>query len=679
MGKSRSFAFNLVQAIFGFFLLSAQLAAANAQLAVTTYHYDTLRTGWNSQETALTAANFPSQFGIIATATLDDQVDAQPLIVPGVTIAGTTQDVAYVVTESNSVYAIDASSGAILLQTNLGPPVPAPLGCNNNGPNVGITSTPVIDLAANVLYVMAYVNGSSPSYQLHALDLTTLNDTVNPPDGVSVTATHTLADGSSYTFNPAVQRQRPALLEQNGIVYAAFGSFCDLSANLSRGWILGWDASVPGALTPLLANQLNNTQTDDPGVSPPFFLDSVWMSGYGIAGNGSDLFFTTGNSDCNFYINPSQCPGQSSFDGQTNIQESVVRLGLPGPGQPGVGTVSTFTPSNVFDLDRWDVDLGSGGVMLFPTGDTTYPYLAAAAGKDGNLFLLNPDSLGTALDTQPSDPCWCGPSFFVGSDGINRIVTSHGQGADGANKGTIRVYQVQLSPSPHFSLEGSATIDSGQDGGFFTAVSSDGTTAGSAIIWAVSRPTGEVPDSTSLNLYAFSAMPNPDGSLTQLFSGVAGAWPNTNGNANIVPIVANGKVYVASAYLDNSGVTRGQLQIFGPGGTGGAAHVAAINSPAGVISSRARVNSLLAAPYVLSGTVLSVSGSSLTLKTQTGKSAAVDISQAAKSRRIGVKLSAGMPVTVQGSTRTATGALVAVTILRAKGTSGTLWPPDHGP
>ena len=102
------------------------------KVAITTYHYDNLRTGWNNHETALTARSFPASFGIIATVTLDDQVDAQPLLVPNVTIgagpyAGTTHDVVYVATESNTVYAIDASSGAKLLQRSLGAPVPAPL------------------------------------------------------------------------------------------------------------------------------------------------------------------------------------------------------------------------------------------------------------------------------------------------------------------------------------------------------------------------------------------------------------------------------------------------------------------------------------------------------------------------------------------------------------------------
>jgi outer membrane protein assembly factor BamB len=98
-------------------------------LAVTTYHYDTLRTGWNSNETTLTPQYVnATTFGILKTVTLDDQVDAQPLIVPSQTIGGSTHDVVYVATESNTIYAIDASRGAKLFARNLGSPVPAPFG-----------------------------------------------------------------------------------------------------------------------------------------------------------------------------------------------------------------------------------------------------------------------------------------------------------------------------------------------------------------------------------------------------------------------------------------------------------------------------------------------------------------------------------------------------------------------
>src|ERR1700730_14989818 len=211
--------------------------AAQTPVAVATYHYDNLRTGWNNQETTLTPQNVnPTTFGKInkVPVPLDDQVDAQPLIVPNQTITGGTHDVVYVATESNTIYAIDAANGAILLSRNLGRPFRKPYG------NIGIQSTPVIDVAGQTLYLFAYV-GSPPIYQLHALKLSDLTD--KPGSPVTVAASHTLTNGSTFTFNATVHRQRPALLEANGNVYAGFGSFGDTKASISRGWLLGWNAS----------------------------------------------------------------------------------------------------------------------------------------------------------------------------------------------------------------------------------------------------------------------------------------------------------------------------------------------------------------------------------------------------------------------------------------------------
>src|SRR5271156_6778660 len=150
---------------------------AGGQTAVTTYHYDNYRTGWNQNESQLTPAQVgSSSFGLLQTVTLDAQVDAQPLVVPGVVItAGPNQgahDVVYVATENNTVYAIDVHSGTVLLSPNFGPPTGYPLGCNSSGRTAGINSTPVIDLASNTLYVMVYTSSSgNPTYILHALDL----------------------------------------------------------------------------------------------------------------------------------------------------------------------------------------------------------------------------------------------------------------------------------------------------------------------------------------------------------------------------------------------------------------------------------------------------------------------------------------------------------------------------
>src|SRR5271169_1994967 len=192
---------------------------AAGQTAVTTYHYDNYRTGWNQKETVLTPTNVASSsFGLLQTVPLDDQVDAQPLVVPGVQITvgknQGTHDVVYIATEGNTVYAIDIHSRTVLLSANFGTPVAYPLGCTNNGPNVGITSTPVIDLSSNTLYVMIYTqDAGGPAYRLHALDLGSLTDKVKPQ---VVSASHTLTDGTTFTFDATYQRQRPALLLANG-------------------------------------------------------------------------------------------------------------------------------------------------------------------------------------------------------------------------------------------------------------------------------------------------------------------------------------------------------------------------------------------------------------------------------------------------------------------------------
>src|SRR5271166_1084897 len=479
---------------------------------------------------------------------------------------------------------------------------------------------------------------------------------------------------TSYAFGAPYQRQRPALLELNGVVYVGFGSFCDFESQYSRGWILGWNAS---SLLPLSANQLNDTQTTADVVAdgypypqyPPMFLTSVWMSGYGIASDGTSLYFSTGNSDCNWtvYVNPNPCPSSTTWTGTTHIQESVAQL------SSGLALGGVFTPStapNTYTLDQRDADLGSGGVMLFSTNDATYPYLAVAAGKDGRVFLLNPANLGQPtnttpptstpqpLNTQPIESCWCGPSFFIGPDGGRRIVTSHGS--------RLRTWRVQMSASPTLTQEATATISSGQDSGFFTSVSSNGTGAGSAIIWAVGRPTGTGANPKAVTLFAFAATP-PSGSttLTQLFSAPAESWPNTGGNANIVPVVANGKVFVASAYLDGSGNTRGQLNIFGKGGTGAPISSASIASAVAPASA-----------HTISGTLVAISGETLTLRTRAGKTATIDASGALRNERVTGPLMVGTPYTAQGTTFDTSGALLATAIGRAKPSSG-LWPSDR--
>jgi outer membrane protein assembly factor BamB len=618
-------------------LLLALLPAVSTSapsISVTTYHYDNLRTGWNRNETVLNASTFPSTFGVLETVALDDQVDAQPLLVPAQQIAGGVHDVLYVVTENNSVYALDANSGAILVQRNLGAPVHTPLGCGNNGPNVGITSTPVIDLASHEMFLISYTNGATPSYQLHALNLITLADAIAP---VTVAATQTLTDGTTFAFNATYQRQRPGLLMMNGVIYAGFGSFCDFAASHSRGWLLGWKAAT---LTPLVHAELNDSQATSP---TSFFLSSVWMSGFGVAGADNHIFFSTGNSDCNFYLSPELCPSQSTYDGVTNIQESVISM------QPNLAKrVGVFTPSNVFAMDIADADLGAAGVLLLPT-QANGSNLATIVSKDGRLFLLNRDDLSTALDMQQlADGCWCGPSYFLGSDGISRVVSSAGA--------ALQTWQVQTSPAPQLVAEATANVqESEQDPGFFTVVSSHGERLDGAIIWAVARPSATAP----LTLYAFAAAA-ANGTFKQLYSAPAGKWPYLGGNANIVPVVANGKVYVASYQ---------SVMIFGPNGS------TAAGTANSVDSTTAAASIPLGLTQRVSGVLLAVDGTTVTLTTRTGRAVTVDISRAVENEQV-ANLLVGQAYTALGTATGSVGTLQAASVMRAKRGSGA-WPKDQ--
>jgi len=162
------------------------------------------------------------------------------------------------------------------------------------------------------------------------------------------------------------------------------------------------------------------------------------------------------------------------------------------------------------------------------------------------MFILNRNSMGGYTPGGPDKVvtqaniggCWCGQSYFH-----NKIVSSGGF--------NVNLWRIQTSPSVSLQNEGSsASIGGAQDSGFFTSVSSDDDDH--PIIWAVSRPNN--PSPADISLFAFKGEPSSSNTLDTLFQASAGTWPNTGGNSNIVPVVANGKVYVAS---------NKQLAIFG--------------------------------------------------------------------------------------------------------------------
>jgi hypothetical protein len=334
------------------------------------------------------------------------------------------------------------------------------------------------------------------------------------------------------------------------------------------------------------------------------------MSGFGLAAdsNGS-IYFATANSDYS----------GTSWNATTNLEESVVKMA------GSLGSVqSYYTPNNANwgqkASDAIDGELGSGGVMLLPAQKGTTTNLAVAGGKISGALLLNRDNMGgysnAQLDQENAGPCWCGPSYFTDSSGVGHVVISAGD--------QVTIYTVQTSPPKLIKPIKSPMLGSGQDPGFFTTVSSNGTTAGTTVIWTVDRPTDSYPGEVYLRAI------NPANGSILLAIG-AGIWRAPLANANIVPTVANGHIFVGSL---------NQVAIFGLGEPG----AAKVEMP---IPPMAAEQPLPAAtPHQISGTLVARSGTGFTLQTRAGATVEVDTSAATHSGAL--QQAAGSPLLVRG-------------------------------
>jgi outer membrane protein assembly factor BamB len=622
----------------------AMPAAANAPkqaphkgVRIATYHYDNLRTGWDFQERELSPTSVgSSQFKMLKSVALDDLVHAQPLYMSNQPIKGAgVHEVVYVATESNTLYAIDAKTGAVLRKHNFGPPVPytaLPAQCTNNGPNLGITSTPAVVQFTGKMYLMTYTYPNfKPTYQMHMIDPKTLEDVIKP---VTVTGSAKLSDGSTYRFDPTVSRQRPALLASGDSIYAGFGSFCDAAADRSRGWMLGFSVDD---LTPSAANEITNSRARSPN---NFFLTAVWMSGAGPAASlDGHVYFVTGNSDWS----------GGTFSRTRNISESVVQIsddlsdvtGLFTPRGPKVGASA---------LDVVDEDFGSGGVLLLPAQKGAPSNLAVALGKAGRMYLLNADDLDNqargnekAYDVVDGGSCWCAESYFEGADGVGRVVSS----GDNA----IRVWKVTGGANPKLQkeIQGDAKIENGQDPGTFTVVSSNNHK--DAVIWAAGKPVDF--DSGIFKLYAFDAATGKT-----LFRGDAGSWPFPENNATVMPIVANGRVFVASYKT---------LAIFGLGKGAAAAALPRVTPP----NMRVKLGNSEHEIYAI---VRAIEGSKLTVQKRDGKNLTVDASRA-EALYAKAQPQVGKAMVVRG-TYSPAGVLEATALLHAKNNPA-MWYPDR--
>ncbi len=271
-GSSNAFLKVLLFSIFLVRIFTTPVSAqtptrAQSLTSVVTYHNDPQRTGWNPNETILTPANVNAQsFFRIRVVQLDGQVDAQPLVVPANQQYQSRgiDSVVYVVTENNTVYAINGSNGDVLLQRNLGAPMMTVQGPPSDPywctPQPAASPRHTHDRLGLPNPVRNGSNGSGSGLQAPDYHNISSMLLIWQPWRMSwdrlwwSKLLRTWKMAHNFAFNALYQRQRPALLENLGQIYAAFGSFADCYTNLSRGWVLGWDSS----LSPLPMNELTN-------------------------------------------------------------------------------------------------------------------------------------------------------------------------------------------------------------------------------------------------------------------------------------------------------------------------------------------------------------------------------------------------------------------------------------
>ncbi|MGH9545127.1 MAG: pyrrolo-quinoline quinone [Terriglobales bacterium] len=455
-------------------------------------------------------------------------------------VGGKTRNVLYVATEHNSVYAFDADDPAQavpLWHVNLGTPVPSQDICVISGdtnpqdcpyldlnPEIGITSTPVID--AGIMYVVARTKTGSSGYHffLHALDITSGAEQPSSPMEITgqVIGSGPGSSNGILAFDPAYHLQRPGLLLMNGVVYIAFGSVGDIGT--FHGWMMGYDATT---LQPTMIFNITPDGKDG----------GIWEAGQGLVGDGlSSIYLTTGNG---------------TFDANTSGRDygdSILRMGT----SSGLVVSDYFTPSNQATLFSQNTDLGSGGPMLLP-GTT----LVVGIGKDKLFRVVDTTNMGTfnsgfdgdvqeftaSSDDYLGSPVYWdspnnGPAVYLW--GANDFLTAY----------KLVGGQFQTTPATQSTVRNSSGFANSAP----LSISADGGLVGSGIVWGATTLSGSARAASVPGvLHAFDAT----NLTTELWNSRQNAARDDVGNYAkwVPPTVVNGKVYLATF--------SGQLEVYG--------------------------------------------------------------------------------------------------------------------
>lgn len=507
-----------------------------------TYHNDNTRWGVNSNETILTLANVnTNSFGKLFSYTVDGFVYAQPLIMTNVDIPGKgTHNVVYVVTEHDSVYAFDADdnsgiNASPLWQTSFINPgagitsVPnGDVGTTDITPEVGITSTPVIDPVSRTIYVEVKTKEPGPVYvhRLHALDIATGLERTNFNSPALIACTNYIGSGSGdndgqnpphVLWNPLREHSRPAITLLNGVVYLSFASHGDHTPY--HGWFMGYNATNIAQQTGVFNSTPNGTE------------GGFWDGGGGPSVDAQgNMYFQTGNGTFD---------GTATLSSASDYSMSIVKLATTNR----LALVDYFAPSNAVSLSSADQDLGSAAPIILPdsVGSAAHPHLVVGGGKTAPIYVVDRDNMGR----------------FNGTTGTNKIVQQFNGGPGGDRDITPAFFNNTMYMMDSGSRVGAYTISNGlfnttpvegpdtypNKGAATVCISANGTSNG--IAWALYNSGGQSP-ATPCVLRAYNAT-----NLTQeLYTSDQIPSRDSAGSAVkfTAPTIANGKVYVGAQY-----------------------------------------------------------------------------------------------------------------------------------
>jgi hypothetical protein len=544
---------------------SSVTVAVTDLAGVYTYHDDLARDGANQQEYALTPADVnASTFGKRFSCQVDGAVYAQPLWVPHLEVDGRWHNVVLVATAHDSLYAFDADESpcVLLWKANLigrrhgsdGGETTVPAGADlhlvgkgdgDMTPEVGVTSTPVIDPRTGTLYVVSksviYSAGLRFHIRLHAIALQTGAE--KPGSPVTVTAVCAGDGGVRVRFDPRTENQRAGLAFANDTVYLGFGSHEDRMP--FYGWILGYQYDGASFKHPYTLN-----------VAPNATEGGIWMAGAAPAVDAAgDLYVVTGNAG--FDASAADPPNDDYGDSLMELSGDLKVL-------------QYFTPSDQHFNDVQNNDFGAGGAVLANLdGGGSAKGIAIVAGKDGDMFVVDRGRLGGYGDAKALQMLGTGTEKDVSGAYPGLIF---GEGAfwhgryyvTGAGE-PLKVYRLDPATA-HLSFEAAASRPPAFGyPGATPAISSAGDRNG--IVWVLDNRRYCTPGSQGCGptvLRAYDAM-----TLRELWhSPLSG--PDAAGNAVkfTVPTIANGKVYVGTRGNNTGGVhgstaVSGELDVYG--------------------------------------------------------------------------------------------------------------------